>query len=867
MPRIRPRSALTAAAAVALACAAAAPAQGATFVVTEKTDAPDASVGAGGCDVATGTAGNQCTLRAAIEESNAGAGTDTINFTIPGGGAQTIKLDNATPLPDITGPVTIDATTQPGWAPNTASGFAGLTGANLTVVLDANGKKSLVLTAGDSTVKGLVIQHAAGPGITLSHAGDNKVEGNFIGTSQSGLLDEGNAGSGVLVDTSNGNEIGGVLPAQRNLISGNGDPLDSVGLTLPYGIWVKAGTANLVTGNLIGIDKSGAAALGNVLSAVRLGGQGTGDASSSIVRGNVLSGNGGSQIAMGVQVTATGQGIKILGNRIGTDSTGTMPIPNSHGIELINEGERVEVGGPGVGEGNLISGNGSRGIYLNSGDHLVQGNRIGTDATGTAPLPNGGPGIYANGQTLNRIGGTTPAKGNLISGNGGSGVVLAEAASGNFVQGNFIGTNAAGTGAVPNGSHGLVVEGGTGNLIGGGAFDPVDGGGGNVISANTGAGILLTPAEGPNADDNDVTANLIGVDKNRSGAIGNGEDGIRILKGSNNVIGAGPHAENVIAHNTGDGVALDGDGTGNELRSNSIFENGGLGIDLLPDGVTANDAGDGDTGTNRLQNFPLLDSLLNGTVTGTLSGAPNTQYTIELFRIGACDPSGNGEGQTSLGTKSVTTDGAGAATYSQTLTNPPANDLLTATATDPAGNTSEFSACRASGDDTPVPHESPPLPTTDNPPPQTTDNPPPPTTRGCTDKRPPITTLKRPGLRGTGGNVHISARATLELKGKSRDRLGCKSGVRFVQVSLARVNGLTGVNCRFIRRQDQYLLTPRKNCRKPTLFRAKGTRAWRFTFDLELEPGDYRVQARATDKAGNKETPKKRRNILDFTVK
>jgi hypothetical protein len=86
-------------------------------------------------------------------------------------------------------------------------------------------------------------------------------------------------------------------------------------------------------------------------------------------------------------------------------------------------------------------------------------------------------------------------------------------------------------------------------------------------------------------------------------------------------------------------------------------------------------------------------------------------------------------------------------------------------------------------------------------------------------------------------------------------------------VSLARVNGRTGVNCRFIRRPDRYLLTGRKNCREPTLFKAKGTRRWTFTFGLRLEPGDYRVQARGFDKAGNKETPKKRQNIVFFTVR
>jgi hypothetical protein len=840
------RFALAAAAAAALSGGLAASAQAVSFQVNQTGDAADAAIN-GSCDVDTGTAGLRCTLRAAIQESNASSAVaDTITFMLP---SPTITLASA--LPTVDDPVTIDGTTQPGWSANALAAPAALN-TTLTVVLDANGKKSLVITGGDTTVKGLVIQHALDNGITLQAGGNNTIQGNFIGTSQDGVADQGNGLAGILIDASSGNTIGGPAAADRNLISGNGDPLTG---GLAYGVWVKEGDSTQITGNLIGVDKSGTADLGNVLSGVRLGGQGTGDASNSIVRGNVLSGNGGSQEGWGVQVTATGTGIKILGNRIGTDVTGTMPIGNSpDGIELINDNSRVEVGGSAAGEGNLISGNISQGIYLNSRNHLIQGNRIGTDATGTAALANGQNGIYLNGQTANTIGGTGPQMGNLISGNGQSGVRLEQGASGNFVQGNFIGTNAAGTGAVPNQQDGVQVDGGDGNLIGGGQYDPVDGGGGNVISGNLGRGVALVAGETILPDSNTVTANLIGVDKNRGGAIGNGGAGILVTGGNGNKIGQLPHAVNIVAHNGGAGVVIQ-TGTSNEIRANSIFSNAGLGIDLVPTGVTPNDSGDGDTGPNQLQNFPVLTSLVNGTVTGTLSSEPNKTYKIEFFRVAACDASGYGEGQTALGTQDVTTDANGSASFTQAVPNPTADDVITATATDPAFNTSEFSACRAVDS---APTENPP--TTTNPPP--TNNPPP----TCTDRRAPITTLRRPGLVGTGGNVHISSRTTLQLSGTSRDRPSCPSGVRKVDVSLARVHGLHGVNCRFITQQDRYALTPRKNCRRPTLFTATGTTNWTFTFDVPLAPGKYRVVARATDKAGNKEKPTKGRNILAFTV-
>jgi hypothetical protein len=75
------------------------------------------------------------------------------------------------------------------------------------------------------------------------------------------------------------------------------------------------------------------------------------------------------------------------------------------------------------------------------------------------------------------------------------------------------------------------------------------------------------------------------------------------------------------------------------------------------------------------------------------------------------------------------------------------------------------------------------------------------------------------------------------------------------------------VNCRFIKVPTRYSLTPQQNCRRPVLFTAKGTKRWTYTFALKLKPGLYRVQARAVDKSRNKETPKKGRNIVFFTVR
>ncbi|HEY3662908.1 MAG TPA: hypothetical protein VGL24_07125, partial [Chthoniobacterales bacterium] len=137
--------------------------------------------------------------------------------------------------------------------------------------------------------------------------------------------------------------------------------------------------------------------------------------------------------------------------------------------------------------------------------------------------------------------------------------------------------------------------------------------------------------------------------------------------------------------------------TGIAILGNSIFSNSGPGIDLGGNGVTPNDAGDGDTGPNNLQNFPVITSASiaggSATIAGTLNSAASTQFTIDFFVNPTCDPSGFGEGQTFIGSTDVTTGTGGNANFSVTLATVAVAGTITATATDPAGNTSEFSAC------------------------------------------------------------------------------------------------------------------------------------------------------------------------------
>src|SRR5262249_36557787 len=120
-------------------------------------------------------------------------------------------------------------------------------------------------------------------------------------------------------------------------------------------------------------------------------------------------------------------------------------------------------------------------------------------------------------------------------------------------------------------------------------------------------------------------------------------------------------------------------------------------IDLGTTGVTANDDSDPDTGPNNLQNFPVITSVISSansmTIQGSLKSIPNTTFQIDFFSNAAVDPSGNGEGAQFINSTAVNTNGNGDATISVTFpVGLPASRVITATATDPNGNTSEFSA-------------------------------------------------------------------------------------------------------------------------------------------------------------------------------
>ena len=549
-------------------------------------------------------------LREALLAANNRPGPDTIRFAI-GSGAKTI-FSTSNALPAVMDMVTLDATTQPGFAGQPLIYMDGLLLASV----------GFRLYSPSNIVRGFAMnrfgQAIYGDGSYCSpFGGFNVIEGNYLGTDRTGTVNGGqNFGITFTLGCSS-NRIGGTTVATRNLISGN----NNAGLSISY-----ASHGNVILGNYIGTDITGTNRLdnGRIFSAV--GGIVVQQSHGTVIGGsapgsrNVISANQPNNLYF-TETTGT----LVQGNFIGTDATGGRVFGgSSYGVRF------TDVQGLNVIKDNLISGSGT-GLQLDSSSNRVEGNFIGTDVTGTKAPGFQGVGVYVSGiRTGNVIGGTNAATRNLISGNF-DGVSLG--CCGNVVQGNFIGTRADG----------------------------------------------VSP-------------------------LGNTHDGVTMESSSNWIGGLTASAGNVIAFNGNNGLSVLS-GTNNALLGNSIFSNAALGIDLGGTGVTPNDLGDADAGANNLQNFPVL-TLASGRSTdtliqGTLNGRSNTAYRIDFYANPTCNASGFGEGRTPLGFIAAVADTSGAAPFSfQFPAVLPAGQFVTATATDPFNNTSEFSPCASVVSDT-----------------------------------------------------------------------------------------------------------------------------------------------------------------------
>jgi len=383
---------------------------------------------------------------------------------------------------------------------------------------------------------------------------------------------------------------------------------------------------------------------------------------------------------------------RVEGCFLGTDPAGTTrldQIPNEQ-VEISGESAAV-IGGATPAARNLISGCQIGVGIVNAGSpsgHTIRGNLIGLTAAGDAVLA---PACGAAATGVSVSGTQMLVSSNAMAGLG-KGVVLA--GTNHVVKGNFIGTDASGTVELGIDDEGIASA-GSDQTIGGGAA-----GEGNVIGGAR-PGISLG---GSGAT---IVGNFIGTDATGTIDLGNETTGISASGSDHTIGGFGAGEANVIAFNggiSGAGVSVSGQHV--TIRFNRIFANRsdsgpGLGIELGSFGVNPNDEGDGDAGANGFQNFPLIFSAEpaapQGSATlvhGSLNSTPSTQFTLDFYSNPACAPTPQEflEAQDYVGTAQVTTDSIGNVLFDVVLpTAVEPGARISATATDPSGNTSEIS--------------------------------------------------------------------------------------------------------------------------------------------------------------------------------
>jgi CSLREA domain-containing protein len=349
--------------------------------------------------------------------------------------------------------------------------------------------------------------------------------------------------------------------------------------------------------------------------------------------------------------------------------------PGGFGIWFSDETSNNRIGGTAPADRNVISGNANDGIGMRGdrvSNHVVYGNLIGLNPSGTDRLRNWGDGIDLNyGASSNVIGGLGPGERNVISGNHGEGIELSHdpSTANNRIAGNYIGTDPTGNSAIwdiRNTGYAISLEDGVANN---------DIGPGNVLSNNGKGGIEIYGAY--NAG-NRIFDNWIGITPNGT-LLPNQGHAIRIrFNATRQTVGPG----NIITGNNGAGVYItDSSVRYNTVTRNSIYGNTGLGIDIDPIGVNENDQ-HSKSGPNDRLNFPVITLATTEKVSGT--ACPNC--TVEVF-IADGGAGQYGAGKTYLGSTMTAADG----TFGLGITGVTAGAFVTSTATDSSGNTSEFS--------------------------------------------------------------------------------------------------------------------------------------------------------------------------------
>ncbi len=657
-------------------------------------------------------------LRDAMTVVNARTGIDLVEFAIPNAGPHVITLASA--LPTITDDgVSIDGTTQSG-----ASCGQLTTGTphDLRVQIDgtsAGSARGISLNADSVVVKGLSITNFDVHGIsrqTGAVTDDTIVECTYVGVAPDGVTKGSNAKSvsasfGIaFIDATN-------VVLRNSLVSGNENSgSDS-------GVYLSDITGAVIEGNIIGLNAAGTAALGNGDNGITISGTSSGITigGTTAATRNVISGNG----ANGVGISTGVSNVTFLGNYIGTDINGTSAVANAAiGITAV-AAPNITIGGINAGQSNLISGNTLGAIHLDATDTVdILGNRIGTNAAGTAAIPNASDTIRATNVINLNIGNGTAAGRNIISGNSGRALRTIGTATNLSINENYIGVDVSGNTALNNGTG-----------MGAGADDPIVLSSGsnvnilnNVIGPFTGEGIEMW---GPSTLNGiAIQGNHIGVGADGTTVFTSGRAGFGLIAigagfnaanmqiggtgvGEGNLLGnsagsailfnsaagtvSGEIVGNTVFGNAEDGINIAATNASVAIYANSIHSNGDLGIDLGTSGVTANDSGDGDTGPNDLLNFPVINTIKASGSTSVMYNVnldvpANTEgYRIEFYKNSTGDASGHGEGETFLGFVDTGDHPGGSINFDGTFTaseivSP--GDIISTTATRKTGATS-----------------------------------------------------------------------------------------------------------------------------------------------------------------------------------
>jgi len=585
--------------------------------------------------------------------------------------------------------------------------------------LIGNSYGGLQILGSSVIIDGNTISGNTNSGILLTGWGGTVVKNNFIGTDPAGMLKWGNSGDGINIG-SNKNIIGSQSFLDANVISGNGGSgiymyggttFQLGGPSLPnyvrgnviqkniigtdnaqtkkipnqygiamqgytdsnfvqqnvisgnqnQGVWLSGiPTRNVLAENFIGTDDSGSDTLGNEQEGVLI----TQSASSNVVMKNVIADNGSSGITIQSVTGKIPSGNVIIGNTIGLDKNKMEAMPNyGHGV-LIWQARNTRIGGLGPDSGNVISGNIGGGVTIygdTASGNMIRNNLIGISDAGNVDAHNG-VGINIQNSKGNIIGGTEPGSGNSISGNLDDGLDLF-AADSNIVLRNIIGLEPTGTTKKGNGAKGIAIHDAHGNSIG----DSLDADG-NVISGNDEDGIEIS-----GGTNNKITHNFIGTDRTKTLVLENDDNGVLVT-----------------------GASQGTPSVGNTISANTIAHNGILGINLgSTDSVAVNDTLDADAGDNGLQNYPNLLVAVSGpqlSISGFLLGIPSANFHLEFFSNDSADRSDHTEGLNYIGAYDIITNSVGVAAFHVLIPVVVTSGMsLTATATDGAGSTSEFS--------------------------------------------------------------------------------------------------------------------------------------------------------------------------------